>query len=251
VQVVTNDRLVKRESRIGAGLLGVTFFLLGLGLFLSFQAERWLPVLEQSVPSGFVQWVPIAITYAIVLVGMGFYYLGNARVRRYGPQHRQDNRLRQLLKGLDDRYVLYAYLGRKLPDYVLVGPSGVYVLTTRPQEGEITCRDDRWSSRGGLGRRIFGTLYGSPMGNPSYDTGQGVARVRELLRRNLPGDVPDPPVSGLIVFTGERVRLRVERCSFPATTAKELRKVVGKIKTRLNATQLGPVRAVFEATAGG
>jgi hypothetical protein len=251
VQVVTNDRLVKRESRIGAALLGVTFFLLGLGMLLSFQFERWLPLLEQAVPSGFVQWAPIALTYAIVLIGMGFYYLGNARVRRYGPQHRQDTRLRQLLKGLDDRYVLYAYLGRNIPDYILVGPGGVNVLTTRPQQGEINCQDDRWSSRGSLGRRVFGTLYGSPMGNPSYDTGQGVARVRELLRRNLPSDVPEPPVSGLIVFTGERVRLRVERCSFPATTARELRKVVGKSKTRLNAAQLGPVRAVFEATSGG
>lgn len=238
MQVRTNERLVRRESRIGGVLLGGTFLLLMLGLLLSLDQERWAGQLGA--------WLPFAVTYGIVIGGMGLYYLGNARLRRFGPRFRQDGRLRQVLKGLDDRHVLYAFLGRQLPDYVLVGPSGVSVLTTRFQEGEITCRDDRWIARTGAGRRLFEAFYGHPIGRPSADADLGARRVRDLLARALPDGADRPPVGGLIVFTAERVRLRVERCSLPATTGKELRKVIGRQKGRLTQAQLGQVRAVFD-----
>jgi hypothetical protein len=242
VQVVTNARLIKRESRIGGLLLGVTFLLLGAGLVLSLEQEQWA--------GNFDAWAPVAMTYAIVIVGMVFYYLGNNRLRRYGVRYRQDGRLRHLLKGLDERYVLYTFLGKKLPDYILVGPNGVHVLTPRIQEGEITCQDDRWKRTTNVGIKIFTSLYGNPMGNPSYDTAQGVQRVQALVEEKLPEGSEKPPISGLVVFTGDKVRLRVERCSFPATTGKELRKVIGRLKGRVNQAQLAQLRGIFGAAQG-
>ena len=103
MQAVVNERLVRRESRIGGALLAVTFSLLLIGFFFSMQQERWSEELAA--------WAPIAFTYAVVIVGMAFYYLGNARLRRFGPRYRSDGRLREQLKGLDDRYVLYSFLG--------------------------------------------------------------------------------------------------------------------------------------------
>ena len=244
VQLITNERLLRRESRIGGLFLGVTFLLLAAGLLLSFEAERWASVLAPWVPDA-TNWAPIILTYAIVIVGMALYYFGNTRVRRYGAQYRQDGRLRQLLRGLDDRYVLYTFLSRKLPDYVLVGPSGVHVITPRAQQGEITCRDDRWAVQSGAFRRAFTLLYGTPVGSPSHDTYQGVHKVQALLTEKL-GPDEKLPIQGLIVFTGDRVRLRIERCSFPVTTGKEVRRVVSKVKNRLNPTQLDRLRAVFE-----
>ncbi len=141
--------------------------------------------------------------------------------------------------------MLYTFLSRKLPDYVLVGPSGVHVLTPRAQQGEISCRDDRWSVQSGALRRAFTLFYGTPIGSPSHDTFQGVRKVQALLQEKL-GPDENLPIQGLIIFTGERVRLRIERCSFPVTTGKEVRRVVSKIKNRLNAAQLERLRAVFE-----
>lgn len=243
MHVVVNHRVVNRQAKIGAITLGATFLLLLAGLLLSIQMENWAARLEAEQR----QWLPIAVSYGIVFVGLGFYYLGNTRMRRYGPQHRQDTRLGTLLKGLDDRYVLYAFLGRKLPDYLLVGPSGVHVLVARPQGGEITCREDRWSVKGGAGRRVFTALYGNPVGSPSYDTAQGIKTVQAFLDERLPTDTARPEVTGLVVFTGENVRLRTERCTFTATTSRELRKVVGRIKARLNQGDLAQVRQVFES----
>lgn len=250
MQLVTNQRLVRRETRIGVVLLGLTFFLLGLGVLFSWNMEQRLKQaqLEESPPESVEPWLPEAVTYVVVVLGMTMYFLGNMRVRRYGVQHRQDGRLRQFLKGLDDRYVLYAFLGRKLPDYVLCGPSGVHVLTTRPHQGEISCRDDRWSRRtGGIGR-LIGPLFSNPIGNPSYDASRGVQRLQEMLKQKLVSLADEAPVDGLIVFTGDRVKLRTERCSCPATTGKELRRVIGKFnRRRLSGTQLAEVRAALES----
>ena len=243
MQFVVNDRIVKRQARIGAAALIVTFFMLLGGMLLSWQLDARAQSLAEEWPA----WVPITITYLIVLLALGLYYFGNSRMRRYGPQHRQDARLRQILKGLDDRHALYAFLGRGLPDYVLVGPSGVHVLTARPQGGEITCRDDRWRVKAGPGRRLFGALYGNPIGSPSWDTSKGVQRLQAFLDQRLPEGVERPPVTGLVVFTGENARLRTERCTFTATTARELRKVITRLKGRLNSAQLAQVRATLDA----
>src|SRR5205823_12932442 len=124
---------------------------------------------------------------------------------------------------------------------------GVCVLTVGQQNGEVTCRDDRWSRKSAPAQRFIGALYGNPIGSPSYDTGQGVQRVKALLSQEGWGGTTELPVNGIIVFTADRVRLRVERCSFPATTAKELRRVISKLKGRLNQSQLAQVRAAFEA----
>src|SRR5689334_6624572 len=144
-------------------------------MWLTFQVEALSRT--RDVP----EWVPMAVPYAIILVGMGLFYLGNIRLRRFGPQYRQDLRLKQLLKGIDDRHVLYAFLGGKLPDYVLVGPSGIYVLTARVQGGEMICRNDRWMRRTSPLQRFISGWYGNPLGSPSFDTQRGIQRVQELL----------------------------------------------------------------------
>jgi hypothetical protein len=90
-------------------------------------------------------------------------------------------------------------------------------------------------------------MYGNPIGNPSYDTQLGVHRVGTLLQEKL-GEVTAEltPPQGLIVFTGERVRLRIERCSFPVTTGREVRRVVTRNRNRLSAAQLARLREVLE-----
>lgn len=254
MQIVQNERLIKRESRIAATLLGITFLILAAGLFLSIEAERWVhgigPLVFDLGPSFPIidlgPSFPIIVTYVIVIVGMILYYIGNVRLRRYGPKYRQDARLRQLLKGLDDRYTLYTFLDAKLPDYILAGPGGVFVLVTRPHTGEIFCRADRWWRKEAGLQRVFNALYGNPLGNPSWDAAQGVQRLRSFLAQRLSADEL-PEASGLIVFTGEPVRLRIERCSFPVTSSREARRVVTRQKGRLSAEQLSAVRAALTA----
>lgn len=237
MQVIANERLIKRETRLGGVLLGVTFLLLGLGFVLTSSMGSWFPVGQE---------LALAIAYGIVLVGMALYYLGQSRIKRYGPRYRQDGALRQLLKGLDDRYVLYTFLGRKLPDYVLAGPTGLTAFITRDHNGQVLCRDDRWTRSGGRVPKILSVLYGTPIGNPSWDAQQAEARLRELLSKRL-DDASNVPVQAVIVFTNPNVRLRVERSAYLVTTAKELRNVVRRLKGSLPPARLEALRQTLQA----
>jgi hypothetical protein len=188
--------------------------------------------------------VPIVGSYCVVAVGLLLLYLGNARVKRYGPQYRQDDKLRLVLKSLDHRYVLLAFLNRRLPDYLLIGPSGVWVIVTRTQTGLIYCRADRWTRRTNPLSRIIEGMYGTGIGNPGLDVSRGIQEVSAELSKKLPAD-RQPTINGAIVFTGQGVRLRIERCSYTVLAAKELRRVLGRQKDNLSNAAITEVVAAL------
>src|SRR5581483_4903018 len=109
----------------------------------------------------------------------------------------------QAIRGLDDRYKLYAYLSSSLPDYILVSPAGVQEIVPRTEGGQITCLKDRWNS--GVSRLMM--FFGPGLGNPSADAARQLQKVRALLAER---GMQDVPTSSLVVFTNSKVQLRVE-----------------------------------------
>ena len=235
MQLVTNERLLKRETVIGMTLLIIPMLVLGVGFVVSNDPTRW----DREDPR-----LPL-ITFGSMMLALVVYFVGQTRIRRYGANYRQDRTLRQLLKALDDRHVLFAFLSRRLPDYVLVGPNGVTALIARGHDGQVVSRDNTWKRTGGRGLPIFRTFYGTPIGNPSWDAQQAAARLETFLSSKL-GDVADVPVRSLIVFTNPGIRLRIERSRYTVTTARELRNVVKKIKPALSQARLGAVVSAFQ-----
>ncbi len=212
MQLVVNRKLVRSRVRLASichiGALAV----FGIGLWISFSYGE-----SQILGS-----------YAAIVVGLLLYNVGQIYLRRWGPRFRQDEVLARALRGLDNRHTLLAFPSTKLPDYILVGPSGVQVIVPRSQAGSITCRNDRWSreTRGGLARLL--TLFGgNPLGDPGMDLARGVQRVRERLRRAGLSADQEPPVGGVVVFTNPAVRLRVEGCTTPVTGLRQLRSAIG------------------------
>ncbi|MCC7105311.1 MAG: hypothetical protein IT307_09230 [Chloroflexi bacterium] len=244
MRVQTNERLIKRETRIGFALLGVTFALLIVGWIGTSGRVGEVDLLARFGEEQ--PWVPIAAAYVTVLIGLGFYYLGQGRLKRYGPKYRQDGLLRQLLKGLDDRHVLYVFPSSSLPDYVLAGPFGVVALVTRDQNGQVICQNDRWQQLRGRGapgamRALYGSLYGSRVGNPSLDATAARQKLEQFLAARL-DDASAIPITPIVVFTNPAARLRVERASCTVTMARELRGVLRKLKTPVSPGQLDAVQ---------
>ena len=126
MQLVANQQLVKNRVRIGLGfhLAALAVFAIGLAMSLSVDTTRELPL---------AAW--LAIVFGLVL-----YSVGQPQLRRWGPRNRQEEQLGQAIRGLDDRYKLYAFLSSSLPDYILISPAGAHVLIARQDSGTVSCR---------------------------------------------------------------------------------------------------------------
>jgi hypothetical protein len=230
MQLVANQQLVKNRVRLGLGFhlgaLGV--FAVGLVSSMQIDATRDLPL---------ASWGSIAL-------GLVMYSLGQTQLRRWGPRHRQAEPLGQAIKGLDDRYKLYAFISSSLPDYILVTPAGVHVLIVRQDAGLITCTRDEWRKPSG---RLAG-LFGPGLGNPSADAQRQLQRLRKLLTE---AGMSDLPTSALIVFTNPKAQLKVEGCSSTVTRLKELkdvlRRMAGKGQTvALSSSRVREVQKFFD-----
>jgi hypothetical protein len=212
MHVLVNENLVKMRVRIASVAHVAALIVFAIGLYISWSNPE--PTMQEMLAA-----------YGAVIVGLVLYNVGQIFLRRFGPKVRQDNVLVQTLKkGLDRRYTFLAFPSTKLPDYILVGPSGVQVIVARPQGGTIACRANRWSRDAGSGLSRLGGLFGgTSFGDPSADATRGVERVRQRLeQRGMPRE-EQPPVDGIVVFTSPAAKLRIDGCSFPVTGLKGLR----------------------------
>jgi len=212
MQVVANENLIRTRVRLASAAHLAALAVFAVGLYVSWNSPT--PDLEQMIAS-----------YAAIVVGLVLYNVGQVLLRRYGPRFRHDAAVAKALKGLDRRYTLLTFAHSKLPDYLLIGPSGVHVVVPRAHGGQITYHANRWrkDSAGGL-RRLFGMFGGVPLGDPSRDVETGTQRVRARLKaRNQDEAIP---VDGVVLFTNAAVKLRIEGSQVPVTTAKGLRNVV-------------------------
>ena len=216
MHVVANESLVRTRVRLASAAHMAALAVFAVGLFVSWNNP--VPTFEQMIGS-----------YLAIVVGLVLYNVGQVQLRRYGPRFRHDAALAKALKGLDRRHTLLTFASAKLPDYLLIGPTGVHVIVPRLHGGQIACRANRWTRETGGGlRRILRLFGGNPFGDPTRDAVSGVQRVRQRLRER--GIEDGVPVDAVVVFTNPNVKLRVEGCSVPVTVAKNLRNVVRPVK---------------------
>ena len=211
MHVVVNQKLISSRVKIASAAHLAALAVFAVGLFVSWSNPE--PTMEQMVGA-----------YAAIIVGLILYQVGQFFLRRFGPRFRADGIIARTLKGLDRRYTLLAFPSTKLPDIILVGPTGVQVIVARAQDGAITCRASRWHRDPGKGlKRLSGLFGGTPFGSPSDDVQKGIARVRQRLEQRGIPESQQPPVDGIIVFTSPAAKLRIDGCSYPVTTLKGLR----------------------------
>jgi hypothetical protein len=232
VHVVTNEAHARGELRKGNALLisALVVYLAGFG-------QAWI------VPAN-----PLsdALSIAGLVLGTALWLVSQSYVRRVGPRYRQDAALQKALKGLDNRYTLLSFAGGGLPDYLLVGPSGVRVLVARGLSGAARCRRDRWSRPGLLG--WLDLFSAEQLGNPTAEATRGAAQVTRRLERALDaGRAAEVPVAASIVFTNPNARPEVDGCEFPVARGRELRGQVQRDKGGLRPPEVTRIRQALES----
>lgn len=124
-------------------------------------------------------------------------------------------------------------------DCILVGPFGLFVFEVKHHNGLILYRNGVWA-RIKMGRR--GSLYQSPIGDPSGQLHRNVRKLKELL-----GQTGGMWLHGAVVFTNPRAVLGVEGLRWvKAVAVRELGQVLSG-RTVLSAEQIDGVNARLAA----
>ena len=202
MQIFTNEKIIKRYALVSKVLSTTGILVLLSGLAASFLRPEWYSLPFYTLIAGFM----------LSNVGM---FLAN----RYVREPRPDLVLRNSMKGLDDRYLLYQYC---LPaQQTIVTPSGVYAVTPKFQGGTVEWNDNRkrFRHRGvSMYRKIFGQ---ESLGQPIIEAQAEAQRLAKFLNKKFGDRAPD--VYPILVFTNSKIEFEnIKETPIPVLKAKRL-----------------------------
>jgi len=201
MKVVTNEKLIARNAKIGtwSSLSGLA--VLGVGLYISIKLPEY-----------------IALSFVCLLAGIVLSNVGLYNANRWAKRPRPDEVLTRALKGFDRRYYLYHYV---LPvAHVLLAPSGLLVIAARNHGGPIYYANGRWRQKFNLFRALG--FAGEGVRNPARDAERDVRKMQKFLARQVP-ELGEVAVQSLVVFTSEKAELHVQDPPLPVLTPKQLK----------------------------
>ncbi|MFO7323976.1 MAG: nuclease-related domain-containing protein [Chloroflexota bacterium] len=208
MRVVTNDKLVRRNRQIAQYLFFFSFGILILGLLLTNQQITSLQA-NDLIWGGVVPAIVVVIAFISTVASVR---MTNLWIR----QPRPETALREGLKGLSNKSVLYNYY--HLPArHVLIAPQGVFVFTTRWQDGRFSVKGDDWQTHKSFISRLFTAFRFDSIGNPTDEA----IRNSEYVRKLLEPIAPDVPVQPVIVFTDPRAHITIESPTVPVLRAQD------------------------------
>jgi hypothetical protein len=209
MKIITNEKMIKRNARLGQiATVGGLVVLVG-GMVVSFTKPSL---------AGF-SWVALLIGFTLSQVGI---YFGN----RWGRHPRPDELLDQGLKGLNDQYSIYHY---KTPvAHLLVGPSGMWVILPYYQVGKIVYEKLRWRQKGGGFLQRYLRAFGQEgIGRPDLEAPAELSTITSFVKKRLPDvEIPEPNIA--LVFINEKAELEVENAPILTLPLKELKNTIRK-----------------------
>jgi hypothetical protein len=209
MKVFTNDRLIKRNSRIGRIATISGLLVLGIGVFVTLRYQNY----------AIYAWVALLLGFALSQIGL---YYGN----RFGRRPRPDELIDQGLKGLNDQYSIYHYITPAA--HLLIGPSGLWVLMPYYQVGRIVYEKGRWKQKGGgFAQRYLRAFAQEGVGRPDLEAPGEVQSITKFLNKRLPNH-GFPEATPALVFTNDKVALEVEDAPILTIPLKKLKSTVRK-----------------------
>jgi hypothetical protein len=209
MKVITNEKLIKRNGRLGQIATFSGLLVLVGGMFISFKYPNFAAF----------AWVALLIGFALSQIGL---YFGN----RWGRRPRPDEYIDQGLKGLNDQYSIYHYMTPAA--HLLVGPSGLWIIIPYYQVGKIVYEKGRWRQRGGgFMQRYLRAFAQEGIGRPDLEAPSEAEAVTKLLKKMLPNEtIPEP--HSVLVFTNEKAELEVDDAPISTLPLKKLKEAIRK-----------------------
>lgn len=201
MRVVVNEAQIKRNRQISHILFFISLAGMGLGFFYTWTSE---PDSSTSQISCFI--LPI-----LMLLTLSSVRMANTWIREPRPK----DVLANSLKGLGKRYTIFHYV---LPaPHVLVGPEGVFTLTTVWQEGKYRVEGKKWRGDEGITRKIMGYLRQDLIGNPYADAVFHAQQIQKLVNKIEPDSGIE--VQPLVVILHPNTQVELDDPLFPVLYA--------------------------------
>ena len=226
MKTVTNEKMVKRNAKIGRYTSLGALVVLGIGLYLTFK-----------MPDRF------AFSLAALLIGFFMSQVGIHFTNRWGRSPRPDEVIDKSMKGLGREYTMYHYVTPV--SHLLIGPSGIWTIIPYFQSGIVTFEKNRWRARGGGFLQSYMRLFGQDnIGRPDLESEAQKTSAIRYLKRLLPEGTEIPTVNAVMLFANPKVELKVEQTPIPALTPKDIKDFLrekGKDKV-ISETMLSSIR---------
>jgi hypothetical protein len=205
MKIITNEKLIRRNARIGTYTSLASLLILAGGFYLSIsstQDPNTLPDTNRFT----LTWVALLLGFTLSQVGI---YFGN----RWGRRPRPDELLDKGLENLDDRYAIFHY--QTPATHVLVGPAGVWVLIPHHQMGKITYTKNRWRQKGGGCLQTYLRFFAQEgIGRPDLEVASEEDALRKYLHKLLPEE-EIPSLHTALVFTNAKAEIDADDAPTP------------------------------------
>ncbi len=205
MKIIKNEKLIKRNSRIGQYTSIGALVILGVGMYISFTRPD---LFAWSVTS-------LVVGFAATQVGMFF-------SNRWGRSPRPDEQLDAGLKGLPNEDAIYHYVTPV--SHLYVGAAGIWVLLPLHQRGRVTYEKNRWKISGGGFMQSYLSIFGQEgLGRPELEISSEMDSVKRYLAKILDNENDVPEIQGALVFTNDLVEIEENDGPTPALKLKQLK----------------------------
>jgi hypothetical protein len=229
MKIIKNEKLIKRNSKIGNWTSLAALGILGLGMYISFTRTE---LFAYSL-------VALVIGFTLTQIGM---YMGN----KFGRSPRPDEKLDAGLKGLQNEFVMYHYTTPA--SHLLVGPGGVWVVMPYHQRGQVTFKKNRWRISGGGFLQSYMRLFGQEgLGRPDIEINSEINSLKKYLAKHM-DESELPEINGLMVFTNDNVEIDGEDSPIPAMKLKQVKEFMRQKakEKKIPAETINKLKTVFE-----
>ncbi len=204
MKIIKNEKLIDRNKKIGNATSIGGLAVLAAGMYISYSKPELFNYAILSLLAGFI------LTQISI-------YLGN----RYGRSPRPDEKLDAGLKGLTNDFTLYHYTAPT--SHLLVGPAGIWVILPYRQNGVVTYQKNRWKISGGGFMQNYMRLFGQEgIGRPDLESGSDIRSLQKEFAKHMQVE-EIPPISTVLVFTGDQVEVNADDAPLPSLYLKALK----------------------------
>ena len=232
MKIIKNEKLIRRNGRIGNWTMISALIILGGGMYVS---------ISNSANPQMFTYSAFSLIAGFILMQIAI-YMGN----RYGRSPRPDEKLDSGLKGLPNEFVMYHYTTPA--SHLLVGPAGVWVILPYHQRGQVTFKKNRWHISGGGFLQSYMRIFGQEgLGRPDLEIDGEINSLTKYLKKQM-DESEIPEIDAMMVFTSDDVEIDAGDATVPALKLKQIKEFIRKKskEKRLSPAVLDKLKSLFD-----